>query len=75
MKKCLFCNEMSEDRISICDCGFNFEEGEITNSKKIKQWIGDPEHWSDKIKRLKKSYDFKIEHPNPSDGAKGPNPR
>ena len=64
MKKCSFCNETSEDRISICDCGYNFDKGEITDGKKIKHWIDDPEHWSDKIERQKKVHDFQKEHYN-----------
>ena len=58
MKECIFCLEMSEDRIPICDCGYNFEKGEITDGKKIKHWIDDPEEWSDKIERQKKVHDF-----------------
>lgn len=64
MKNCLFCLKISEDRISICDCGYNFEKGEITNGAKIKHWIDDPEHWPDKIERQKKVHDFQKEHYN-----------
>ena len=64
MKECLFCNEMSEDRIQICDCGYNFEKGEITDGNKIKHWIADPEEWSNKIERQKKVHDFQKEHYN-----------
>ena len=64
MKKCLFCLKISEDRISICDCGYNFEKGEITNGTKIKHWIDDHEEWSGKIERQKKVHDFQKEHYN-----------
>ena len=74
MKECLFCLEMSEDRILICDCGYNFKEGEITDSIKCESWKNTPKHWFNKVERLKRIHDFQKEHANPPHIPNDPHP-
>ena len=75
MKKCPFCHEMSEDKIDVCNCGYNYNKEEITDSSKIIGWLNTPEpneHWSNKIERLKKIDDFQMEYYNPVKLANDP---
>lgn len=59
--RCPFCNKENIDKPIICNCGYKFDVGEITDKMKIIGWLNTPDQdggWYTKILKMKKIHDF-----------------
>lgn len=59
MKRCRFCNKDNKDNTTICNCGYNFEEGEITDQNdKIIQWWKSSKNCFERAEKSRKIHYF-----------------
>jgi len=55
MKQCPLCDSAIPDSTSICDCGYDFEKGEVRDKTKVNSWVNAPNiGWAEKVRRKKK---------------------
>ena len=57
MEQCPICGSFKSESHSLCDCGYNFERNEITDSDKIRKYfieIKNTKDWKEEVKLIKR---------------------
>lgn len=63
MEQCPICGSFKSESHSLCDCGYNFERNEITDSDKIRKYfikIKNTKDWKDWVKLIKCIYETQL---------------